>query len=391
MGDGNVVTVHMFMIMVAVVMLLLFLLTLQSLKHIFDGISHRLIYRALLVFDGLAVAGMLVGPFFLQGGSWVGPVIRVLSMVFVAQLFLLVLVYLAVFLRWAKSKLSPPAPFSRSRRRLLKGALLYPAAAMAAAGYGGIRGSRDTVEREFQIPVKDLPEELKGFRIAQLSDVHLGMFFSLEELKVLLTRVAGGKPDALVITGDIFDDVRINPEAIRLLDGFTEEFPKGIWYCHGNHEHFRGIEKIEELLSSTGIHLLVNQWEVVVEGKRPLVFLGVDYPMHREDTAFQTDKRQFMDKALEGVPSDAVKVLLAHHPEFIDNGAEKGVVLTLTGHTHGSQFGIFGYPVFPIFKYTRGVVQKGTSYGYVHCGNGSWFPYRIGCPPEIAYFTLRRG
>ena len=84
-------------------------------------------------------------------------------------------------------------------------------------------------------------------------------------------------------------------------------------------------------------------------------------------------------------------VLLAHHPEFIDNGAEKKAVLTLTGHTHGCQLGIFGIPLIPMFKYNRGMFIQGDSHGYVHSGNGSWFPYRLGCPPEIAYFTLRRG
>ena len=64
-------------------------------------------------------------------------------------------------------------------------------------------------------------------------------------------------------------------------------------------------------------------------------------------------------------------------------------MLTLSSHTHGGQFGILGLPLFPVFKYTRGMVQKGESYGYVHCGNGSWFPCRIGCPPKIAYFNLR--
>jgi ser/thr protein phosphatase len=66
------------------------------------------------------------------------------------------------------------------------------------------------------------------------------------------------------------------------------------------------------------------------------------------------------------------------------------VPLTLTGHTHGSQFGFLGLPLFPVFKYTRGMVRIGDNYGYVHVGNGSWFPLRIGCPPEIAFFRLER-
>lgn len=372
-------------------MALFSMLALSSLKYVADGLLHTALYRCLLVFDGLAVAGMLVGPFFLREAAWTGPVIRVISAVFMAQFFLVLLVYLAVFLRWVMGKVASPVPFSQSRRRLLKRAVLYPATAVAAAGFGATCGIGDTVEREYQIPVKDLPEELKGFRIAQLSDVHLGLFFSLDRLKELLRQSAQGKPDALVITGDIFDDVSLNEEAIGIVDDFTSEFPRGIWYCYGNHEHFRGIEKIRELLSGTRIHVLVNGWEAVVEGQRPLVFLGVDYPMHREDKAFQADRKEFMERAMKEVPANSVKVLLAHHPEFIDDGREAGVELTLTGHTHGCQFGIFGLPLFPVFKYTRGMVEKDGRYGYVHCGNGSWFPYRIGCPPEIAYFTLRRG
>ena len=107
------------------------------------------------------------------------------------------------------------------------------------------------------------------------------------------------------------------------------------------------------------------------------------------DKIFAEARKNFVDRAIEGVPDDAIKILLAHHPEFIDDGAERNFPLTLTGHTHGSQFGIFGVPLFPVFKYTRGIVKHGDSIGYVHVGNGSWFPFRLGCPPEIAYFILR--
>lgn len=381
-------TVNIFMMIAATVMALLFGLALLSLKYTFEGTSRERVFRALLLFDGIALAAMLARPVFLRDAAWAGPALRVMFAVFVAQVIFTALVYSAVFLRWVRRKLSAPAPFSPSRRRLLKRAILYPASAAIAAGYGVTCGIGATVEREYRIPVKDLPESLKGFRIAQLSDIHLGMFFSLERLEELLKQAAHGKPDALVITGDIFDDVTLNPGAVALLDAHAGDFPRGIWYCNGNHEHFRGIERIREMLARTRIHVLVNGAEVAAEGERPLFFLGVDYPMHRKEEAFQADRKAFLEAAMEMVPERAVKVLLAHHPEFIDDAAERGVELTLTGHTHGSQFGILGIPLFPVFKYTRGMIQKGASYGYVHCGNGSWFPCRIGCPPEIAYFIL---
>ena len=104
---------------------------------------------------------------------------------------------------------------------------------------------------------------------------------------------------------------------------------------------------------------------------------------------FEAQRKNYMQQAMKNLPADVPAILLAHHPECIDDGAANDIALTLTGHTHGSQFGFLGQPLFPVFKYTRGIVKIGDSYGYVHRGNGSWFPFRLGCPPEIAYFTLK--
>ena len=284
--------------------------------------------------------------------------------------------------------------YDAGRRRLLRHAALVPCAAMAGGLYGGLYEKDATVEREIQIPVKDLPLSLRGYRIAQLSDVHLGFFCTVEDFKAILARTAAGKPDVLVLTGDIFDSESMNPAAMQLVDAYTDAFPQGIWYCHGNHEHHHGIERIEKMLAQTRIHVLVNRAETVVGASgadgRPLVFAGVDYPMYRDEAHFAQEERAFSEQAMAGLPEDAVTVLLAHHPDFFDDAAARGVDLALAGHTHGCQFGIFGYPVIPAFKYNRGLVKVGNTYGYVHSGNGSWFPVRIGCPPEIAYFTLRR-
>ena len=118
---------------------------------------------------------------------------------------------------------------------------------------------------------------------------------------------------------------------------------------------------------------------------------GVAYAFARGETAFRQERQEYLTEALQEVPDTGRTLLLAHHPEFIDDAAGVGIPLTLTGHTHGGQFGLFGMPLLPGFKYTRGMVHIGSSYGYVHSGNGSWFPMRIGCPPEIAYFTLAEG
>ena len=305
------------------------------------------------------------------------------------------LVVCALVARFFYRKFGKPTKFSPERRRILAHGMIYPLLSLAVTLYGNRVEKNFDVENFYDVPIKNLPPDLEGFRLAQISDLHLGAYFSLERLEALLQRIADAKPDLLAITGDIFDDVAMNPAAIKLVDSFTEKFRHGIFYIHGNHEHFRGIRAIEQMLAQTKIHCLINSAENVTS---KLYVLGVDYPSRAPVTStndkdreklFAEARKNFVDAAIKNVPDDAIKILLAHHPEFIDDGAERNFALTLTGHTHGSQFGFFGVPLFPVFKYTRGVVKLGDSFGYVHVGNGSWFPFRFGCPPEIAYFTLK--
>ncbi len=322
---------------------------------------------------------------------------NVATVFLMAQLICGVLVICAVVVRFFYRKFNKPTKFEPARRKALVHGMIYPLASMAISLYGNrIEKNRD-VENFYDVPIKNLPPDLEGFKLAQISDIHLGAYYSLERLENLLQRVADSKPDLLAITGDIFDDKAMNPAAIKIVDAFTNKFKFGIYYCHGNHEHFRGIRAIESELAKTKIHCLINRSELVTS---KLYILGVDYPSRApittagedkaRDNDFRETRRDFVHRAAKNIPDDAVKILLAHHPEFIDDGAERNFALTLTGHTHGSQFGIFGMPLFPVFKYTRGLVKIGDSLGYVHVGNGSWFPFRFGCPPEIAYFTLRR-
>ena len=387
----------MFLLIVSALFGVIVALALASIKFIFSEHLAKKFYRLFALAD-LAVLVVLVGGFMLR--SFVPEFFIVLfgnvATVFImAQLIGGVLVMGAVVVRWIYRKFNKPKPFDPARRKALIHGMIYPALSLAVSLYGNRVEKNREVENFYDVPIKDLPPEFEGFRLAQISDVHLGAYFSLERLEALLQRIADAKPDLLAITGDIFDDVHMNPAAVKIVDAFTDKFKFGVWYIHGNHEHFRGIRAIEAELAQTKIHWLVNRAEHVTS---KLYILGVDYPSRSPITStgdkereqlFAEARKKFVDEAEAAVPADAVKILLAHHPEFIDDGAERNFALTLTGHTHGSQFGIFGIPLFPVFKYTRGVVKIGDSFGYVHVGNGSWFPFRLGCPPEIAYFTLK--
>lgn len=386
----------MFIVLVALLLGAVMAVALVSIKFLFSDHLAKKFYKLFATAD-LAIIGVIVGGWMIR--SHVPPQFVTIfgsfaTIFLMTQLICGILVICALVSRFFLRKFHKPTKFDPQRRKILAHAMIYPLLSFATALYGNRIERNSDVENFYDVPIKNLPPELEGFRLAQISDVHLGAHFSLERLENLLQRIADSKPDLLAITGDIFDDVPMNPAAIKIVDAFTDKFKFGIFYIHGNHEHFRGIRAIEQMLAQTKIHVLINRSERVTSN---LYMLGVDYPSRAPITSssdadrekiFAEARKNFVDKAMEGVPDDAIKILLAHHPEFIDDGAERNFPLTLTGHTHGSQFGIFGIPLFPVFKYTRGIVKHGDSIGYVHVGNGSWFPFRLGCPPEIAYFTL---
>ena len=387
----------MFLLIVTAILGGIMAVALVSIKFLFSEHLAKKFYKlfalADLVFIVIIIGGWLIRSLVPE---WFIALFGNVATVFLmTQLICGVLVMCALIVRFFYRKFNKQKKFDPARRRLLTYGMIYPLFSLAVSLYGNRIEKNSDVENFVDVPIKNLPPELEGFRIAQISDLHLGAYFSLERLEGLLQRIADAKPDLLAITGDIFDDVGMNPAAIKIVDAFTDKFKFGIFYIHGNHEHFRGIRAIEQMLAQTKIHYLINSSKIVTS---KLCILGVDYPSRAPVTSTNDKEREqlfaearkvFVDKAMENVPADSIKILLAHHPEFIDDGAERHCVLTLTGHTHGSQFGIFGKPIFPVFKYTRGIVKIGDSLGYVHVGNGSWFPFRFGCPPEIAYFTLK--
>ena len=389
----------MFLVFVSAFLAGILFLALFSAYFLLEKNYRNAVYKFLTLVD-LSIILIMIGGFMLRPnfpdkvvdyfGSFA-------SVFFMSQLMCGGLVVIALIVRTVYRKFHQPTTFNPERRRVLKYGLFYPLLALATSLYGNRIERLSEVENFFDIPIKNLPPELENFKIAQISDVHLGAYFSLERLEKLLQKISDAQPDLLAITGDIFDDKKINAQAIQLVNSFAEKFKFGIYYIHGNHEHHRGVAAIESELYKTKIHWLVNQSENVTS---KLYILGVDYPPSSPimesggrgevDELFMKQKREFVEKALQNVPYDAVCVLLAHHPEFIDDGAEKNIPLTLTGHTHGGQIGFLGFSLLPVFKYTRGMVQNGNCFGYVHVGNGSWFPFRLGCPPEIAYFTFKK-
>lgn len=278
-----------------------------------------------------------------------------------------------------------------SRRAFLQNSLIaIPAVAAGVSAFGVQSAVSSLVTLRHTLPLPGLPPELAGLKIVQISDTHIGTYFPLNMLDRLIEAVKRETPDIVVITGDLIDDLELLTPAMERLTALAPHVKHGLYYCWGNHEYFRNISLIFTALRQTPIKILDNAGYPVIPGKTPFYLLGVDYPWGNTPAAQQEKRQEFMARTLQNVPADSFKVLLAHHPDFITDAFAAGIPLTLTGHTHGGQFVLFGKSLLPLrYAYMRGLYQQQNLYGYVNSGAGHWFPFRLGCPPEIAVFTLK--
>ena len=360
------------------------------LLHSFLGKQGKKVHRLCLLLNLLSIIGIGVGFKPEQAVEVTAVIIQSVTIWLMLQIFLIVLlaaIWLGKFFFTLLAKRRATLIFSSTNTGRYVVAVMA-AVALSLSLYGSFVGRHALHTVEYTVPVEGLGDRLEGYRIAQLSDVHLGSFYSLEDFRELLEKTAEERPDVLVVTGDVFDNASMTMQAARLLDSYSDRFPQGIYYCRGNHEYIRGIPLLEIALQDKRIHNLVNSNVLVLEDSRPLYIAGVDYPMQREQFDYLADA--YTKKAMAGVPDNAVKILLAHHPNFIKNAAIYDTALVLSGHTHGGQLGFEGLPLVPpVFEYMRGWYSQGATRLYVHPGNGSWFPFRLGCQPEIAIFTLR--
>lgn len=272
---------------------------------------------------------------------------------------------------------------NNSRRNFLRACIWLPSLSLTA--YGSLYEARHIEYTHLSLPTNS--PKMNGIKAVQLSDVHLGKYFSLDKLSHTLEQILAQKPDILLMTGDIFDDNEINDEAINLINNVAPRFPLGVYYCWGNHEYFCSVPHLQAMLAKSNIKLLNNEAIKIIDDTVPLYILGVDYVSGGDE--FKVKREECMEKALQNVPQNAYKILLAHHPIFLDNAFARQIDLTLAGHTHGGQFAILDNPLFPVFKYMMGKFTAGKSTGYVSRGAGSWFPCRIGCPPEITWISFK--
>ncbi len=289
-------------------------------------------------------------------------------------------------------------PASPARRRFLEqAAVAVSATPFVAAGYGLLYGRLDVEVTRQRIRLARLPKAFEGFRIVQLSDIHISPFLTGDQVRRCVAIANGLKADLIALTGDF---LTYNPEAqgevVHILSGLRA--PYGVFGCMGNHEYMTETEaSITRLFAAEQIRILRQERIAIQAHAETLNLIGIDYQQAR----FSKDHEgHLVDRYLEGseklVMPETVNILLNHNPNAFDCAAELGVDLMLTGHTHGGQFTLGSVHrslclTRIVTPYVSGWYEKAGSQLYVNRGIGTIGPpIRFGARPEITVFELAR-
>jgi predicted MPP superfamily phosphohydrolase len=289
----------------------------------------------------------------------------------------------------------PPSP---SRRRFLEQTAIAVSAAPFVGGAYGLLYARLNLETTHQrIRLARLPKAFHGFRIAQLSDIHIGPFMPAEEVRKYAAVTNELKPDLVVLTGDYINwDPSTQGALVQALAGLKAPF--GVFGSLGNHETWYEVEdSLLRLFAARGMRILRNERVLIQAGDGALNLIGVDFQSRtRMGPRGARVVRQYLEGAERLVRPDTINILLSHNPNAFDRAAALGIDLTLAGHTHGGQVNLeFIHPSLTpgrlITDYVRGWFQKGAAQLYVNRGIGTFgIPIRFGSPPEITLFELAR-
>lgn len=267
-----------------------------------------------------------------------------------------------------------------------------------AAAYGILYGRLNLKVTNPRITLPNLPAAFHGFRILQLSDLHIGPFMTAGEIRKVVEISNRTKPDLIALTGDFVTwDARTQYAVVDALSGLKA--PYGVWGCLGNHEIWTHTEdSITALFAARGFRILRQQSAMIFKGRDFINLIGVDYQTRR---SFGHSRAGFVREYLEGVNSlmlaGTTNILFSHNPNTFDRAAELGVDLSLAGHTHGGQVSLefVDVNISPsrlITPYVEGWFQRGRGQLYVNRGIGTiGLPMRIGAPPEITIYHLERG
>jgi predicted MPP superfamily phosphohydrolase len=259
------------------------------------------------------------------------------------------------------------------------------AAGIVVCGYGILVRRRWFVIKRVDIPIKGLDAKFDGYRIAHLSDLHIGTLTTVEWGKRWTEAANRENPDLAVITGDmVTSGVAYHTDIAEVIS--TLKAKDGVFVSMGNHDYFGEGEPLITLINGRGARVLRNEGHVIERTGARVYLAAIDDTWTRRDD---------MTKALRDRPEGAPTILLAHDPERFRQASKAGVALTLSGHTHGGQIAMpFFYKWISLshlaHHFHLGLYKDGDASLYVHPGLGTTGPpMRLGIAPAVVILTLR--
>jgi predicted MPP superfamily phosphohydrolase len=285
---------------------------------------------------------------------------------------------------------SDPFPEDPTRRTILTSGLNLGifASSGVATGVGYVAARRRPTVDEVELRVPDLPADLDGFRIIQVSDMHIGPTLKRAFVETVVEVVNELDADIVAMTGDLVDgyvaDLRDELQPLRSMRS-----RHGAYYVTGNHEYYWDAHGWQREVETLGMRSLANAHHPIGVGEATLLVGGVN-DLHAE--RFFPDEASNPAAAMEGAPRHDFSVLLAHQPKSCYEAAPAGWNLQLSGHTHGGQFYPWNFFVGLAHPFTAGLDMWERMWVYVNRGTGYWGPpLRLGVPSEITALTLRSG
>jgi predicted MPP superfamily phosphohydrolase/uncharacterized protein YhhL (DUF1145 family) len=261
------------------------------------------------------------------------------------------------------------------------------ATALALAIFGVSQAVRVPPIKELEISLPNLPAEFDGYRMIQLTDLHLSRLFGAAWAQEVVARANAQDIDLIVITGDLMDGtLEARKDDIEPLRDLRAK--DGVFVIPGNHEYYFGYEGWMRKYQELGMTRLANSHVLLSRGSSTIVLAGITDSASLRFGLPGPDLR----KALEGAPTGAPIILLDHQPKGAPRAAQAGVSLQLSGHTHGGM--IRGLDQL-VARFNNGFVSGFYDIDgmqlYVNNGTALWngFALRIGVPSELTVITLR--
>ncbi|MBL0033659.1 MAG: metallophosphoesterase [Bacteroidetes bacterium] len=411
-------------LIVAVILFLIDLYVFQGVKLLIQSRSvstQRIVVWTYWTISALAISVLLLGQ-VIDWHTWPKALrVYTFAMIFViylTKIFITVFMLLDDIIRlfryifgWLAIKFSSSKEVSETFRIsrldfLVKTGFIVGAIPFFSLIYGMLKGAYNYKIHRTKIAFKDLPEEFEGLKMVQISDLHTGSFNTTEHLARAVELIMDEKPDVIFFTGDLVND--LHTEALPFKEIFQRlKAPHGVFSILGNHDYgdyykwpdinskIENLDKLKSFHSEVGWNLLLNEHTYLEKNGAKIGLIGVEnYSGKKNFSRYGDMKIATKDYEVQGV-----NILLSHDPSHWNTEITndyKFIDLTLSGHTHGMQFGIeipgFKWsPVQYMYKQWADLYEQEHQKLYVNRGLGFLgYPGRVGILPEISVFNLTK-